>query len=302
MHDFSPSSDRLLGALLGTAIGDALGMPVEGFSHQNVRTFYKGIKEYRADERRGELEAGQWTVDTQGTFALVRALTAHPTSLSHAAKTYRKELEELELRRFKNEASTPTNGVAVTASPFGVLLASRTTWSTETVVEWIERLFGETHGHPGALAAGVGQAYAVATALGSEPVKGAQFVLDVARIVEEAEVQVGATNQVSRRLLNVSAHLGDFPLDLQDHCNGTGVAADESFPFAIAMFARGPKLAEASLLSAINVGGDANSVGAMLGALLGAKNGWRAFPATWRTGLEDVEELASQAQALMARL
>ena len=42
--------DKVRGALLGTAVGDALGMPVEGLSHQNVRTYYKGIKGYRADE------------------------------------------------------------------------------------------------------------------------------------------------------------------------------------------------------------------------------------------------------------
>src|SRR5690606_15821429 len=36
--------DRALGALLGAAVGDALGMPVDGLSHQNVRLYYKGVK------------------------------------------------------------------------------------------------------------------------------------------------------------------------------------------------------------------------------------------------------------------
>ena len=55
------SADSILGALLGTAVGDALGMPIEGLSHQNVRTYYKGIKEYRDDDQRvadGRAEQG----------------------------------------------------------------------------------------------------------------------------------------------------------------------------------------------------------------------------------------------------
>ena len=66
--------DRVLGTLLGTAVGDALGMPIDGLSHQNVRTYYKGIKAYRADEHRRDLGAGQWTALTQRMFALVRSL------------------------------------------------------------------------------------------------------------------------------------------------------------------------------------------------------------------------------------
>src|SRR5690554_4008844 len=67
--------DKIVGTLMGTAVGDALGMPVEGMSHVNVRMYYKGIKGYRGDEQRGGLNAGQWTDDTQMSFALARVLT-----------------------------------------------------------------------------------------------------------------------------------------------------------------------------------------------------------------------------------
>jgi ADP-ribosylglycohydrolase len=68
------------------------------------------------------------------------------------------------------------------------------------------------------------------------------------------------------------------------------------------MFARNPALVEATLLSAVNVGGAASAVGAMTGALLGAFNGWSAFPAEWREGLEDVERLEAEATALVDAL
>ncbi len=68
--------DHILGALLSTAVGDALGMPIDGLSHQNVRTYYKGIKGYRADEHRRDLGAGQWTAHTQRTFSIARAFVS----------------------------------------------------------------------------------------------------------------------------------------------------------------------------------------------------------------------------------
>ena len=68
------------------------------------------------------------------------------------------------------------------------------------------------------------------------------------------------------------------------------------------MFARGPDLPEATLLSAINVGGDASAIGAMVGALLGARNGWSAFPEEWRSNLEKVDRLREEAEALIDSL
>ena len=68
------------------------------------------------------------------------------------------------------------------------------------------------------------------------------------------------------------------------------------------MAARGPALAEASLLAAINVGGDANTVGAIVGALLGAMNGASAFPDEWRDGVEAGDEIAALADRLAASL
>ena len=64
------------------------------------------------------------------------------------------------------------------------------------------------------------------------------------------------------------------------------------------MVARAPDLLEPTLLSAINVGGDAAAVGAMTGALLGAIHGASAFPAEWTDALEDADAIRAEAEAL----
>jgi ADP-ribosylglycohydrolase len=63
------------------------------------------------------------------------------------------------------------------------------------------------------------------------------------------------------------------------------------------MVARRAHLLENTLLSGINVGGDADTTGAMMGAMLGALHGWSAFPDEWGEGLEAAERLGEAAQA-----
>lgn len=317
---------------MGTAVGDALGMPVEGLSHANVRTYYKGIKQYEPDRYRCDLTAGQWTDDTQFTFALTQALThwlrvtyspdhfdirlaerlaaAYVALLPEARRwglTSRTAVERLMQGMPWNEAGDaahPSNGAAMRAAPLGIW------WATlgvpfpqaRTFICAVLRL---THRHPTALVAGFGQAFAVAEVLRTPP--GAFDAQNFWQRLIDAVLQAEAalddrTAACSRRLQLLANHLRDFPLDLQDLCDGTSARADESWPFAIAMFARNPDLLEATLLSAINVGGDADTVGAMVGALLGALHGWSAFPQAWRCNLEATDRLETTARAFLQAL
>ncbi len=323
------TEDRMLGALMGTAVGDALGMPVEGLSHTNVRTYYKGIQQYEPDRHRRDLEAGQWTDDTQFTFALAEALTdwlqatAHPNRFEAAlaerlSAAYVALLPQARrwgptshtaIRRLAagtpwteaGDAVHPSNGAAMRAAPLGVWWAVLEVPFTQALA-FIRAVLEITHRHPTALVAGFGQAFAIAEVLRIPPeaFNPQAFWTRLIDAVLEAEAELGDTSAAcSRRLALLTDHLRDFPLDLQDLCHGTSARADESWPFAVAMFARNPDLLEATLLSAINVGGDADTVGAMVGALLGARHGWHAFPDAWRCRLETADRLEASARAFL---
>lgn len=318
------SRDKIIGALLATAVGDALGMPIEGLSHQNVRTYYKGIKEYRADDQRGDLGEGQWTDDTQFTFALVRVLTEAASIADWPARAADAYVAlRPEARRWgpttqsavdrlaggtpwpeAGNAERSTDGAAMRAAPLGAWWAA-TGAEREDALAAMRPVLAVTHRHPAALAAGVGQAFAVRTALQHtvDTLDRDAFWAELTQTVAWAEAQLGGENDaVSTRLHQLAGHLDEFPLDLRDVCGGVSVRADEAWPFAAAMFARGPHLVENTLLSAINVGGDADTVGAMLGALLGGLHGWSAFPDAWREGLEARAEFKAQAEAFADRL
>ena len=317
MSDVSP--DSVLGTLLGTAVGDALGMPIEGLSHANVRTYYKGIKEYRDDDQRGDLEAGQWTDDTQMTYALVRALAAHPDAPDQWPSAAAEEYVRLrpEARRWGETTTTAidrladgvsptesgepdraTDGAAMRAAPLGIWWAARDV-DREEAFAALRPVLAVTHRHPTALAAGWGQAVAVRTLLGWTPdtFDRTAFWDTLIDATRWAETQLDADDRVSSRLQHLTDQLDAFPLDLRDACDGVGVWADEAWPFACAMVARRAHLLENTLLSGINVGGDADTTGAMMGAMLGALHGWSAFPDEWHDGLEATGRLQSEAQA-----
>lgn len=306
---------------MGTAVGDALGMPIEGLSHQNVRTYYKGIKEYRDDEERKDLEAGQWTDDTQMTFALVRVLAEFPTpedawkwpgAVAEAYVALRPEarrwgptttaaIDRLAEGIPPSEAGAedrPTDGAAMRAAPLGAWWAA-TEVSRDDAFEAIRSVLAVTHRHPVALAAGWGQAVAVRTALTQrlDEFDREAFWDTLVASTTWAEQQLGADDWVSARLRALEGHIDEFPLDLRDACDGVGVRADEAWPYACAMVARRPHLLENTLLSGINVGGDADTTGAMMGALLGGLHGWTAFPNEWKEGLEAADRLQMEAEA-----
>jgi ADP-ribosylglycohydrolase len=319
----SVTEDRVLGTLLGTAVGDALGMPVEGLSHTNVRTYYLGIKEYRDDEQREDLRAGQWTDDTQFTFAVARAITGAPDPANWpAAVAERYVALQQKARRWgptttaaierladgtppdaAGDAARPTNGAAMRAAPLGLWWAATDANRAEAFAA-IRPVLAVTHRHPVSLCAGWGQAAAVRF-VATQPTGGFDrdaFWTHLQQAVVWGEDQLQAEPHLSQRMDDLSSNLDRFPLDLGDACDGVGVRADESWPFACAMFARRPHLLENTLLSGINVGGDADTTGALMGSLLGALHGWAAFPDEWRAELEDVEDLKLYARALAQRL
>ena len=293
--------DRVVGSILGSALGDALGMPVEGLSHINVRTYYKGIKEMRADEKRKDLTVGQTTADTQRARALTRALTTAPPDSPEAGRqAFADELARLpDLRRGDVHVS-PSSMPAASAVALGAIARLRGLREI-ALARWAALLFTPIDPHPVAHVAAAAQAAAIRAALevDLDDLDGAPILARALATARDAERTLGTDDRVSQRLNGLATHLQEFPLDLQDLCNGTGSAADEAFPFAVAMGTRGVHLAEATMLSAINVGGDAAAVGSMTGALVGAVHGANAVPTEWIETLEDAEAIRAEANALM---
>src|SRR5690349_11254510 len=71
-----PEKERFNGCLLGLAVGDALGQPVEAYPAERIRWEFGEVRDFMAGDPRLPLPlgAGQWTDDTQMTLDITRSL------------------------------------------------------------------------------------------------------------------------------------------------------------------------------------------------------------------------------------
>jgi ADP-ribosylglycohydrolase len=76
--DGDANQDRMLGAILGLAIGDAFGMPVAGLSPATIVDFYGSVDEYlpRKFPDGAEVSPGEITDDTEIALCVIESVTA----------------------------------------------------------------------------------------------------------------------------------------------------------------------------------------------------------------------------------
>lgn len=79
MRSLVDRQDRVLGALLGVALGDALGLPFEGLSMRRVARRFRGADRFRLVGRTGFVSD-----DTEQTaLVLASCAVAQPVVLAH---------------------------------------------------------------------------------------------------------------------------------------------------------------------------------------------------------------------------
>ena len=292
--------DRARGALLGTFVGDALGMPFEGAAPAEIPQRLTML-----DARLGR---GTYTDDTQMAIALAESLLDRagidPRALGRAfADAYDPRrgygagtTEVLRLVRsgvhphdaaglaFGGEGSQG-NGAAMRVAPLAVRYADDRT-ALARVVRASARV---THAHPLGIDAAVAQAAAIAAALKGEP------PLDAAL--------AAATTRELNSGLNKAAQLLDAELEPAEIGDALGnrSTGHESVPAAI-YSAAAYESAEAAINFAVRCGGDTDTIGAMAGAIAAARTGASAIPSRWLDALEEGPKGRDHVKRLADRL
>jgi len=281
----SHRNDAVAGALLGTFVGDALGMPYEGVSPTAVPARLDMV-----EARRGR---GTYTDDTEMMIVLAESLLEHGSvneeqlaqafvercdpSRGYGAGTlevlagWRRgvPIDKAAQRLFGGEGSLG-NGAAMRIAPIAVLFAE----SPDELHAQAERSARLTHAHPLAVDAATVQAAAIAAALRGEgilPAAGA-----------------AAKHSVMRRQLDRVAALVGSGLEPEEVGDvlGNSALGHESVPTAIFAVASHGGF-EQAVSFAVRCGGDTDTLGAMAGALAGAACGRAAIPARWLDALEN---------------
>jgi ADP-ribosylglycohydrolase len=295
-----------VGALAGLALGDALGMPTESMSPEQIAARYGPITALHdaAPDRpiAPGMPAGSVTDDTEQALLLARLLIdggGHVDPLAFAAALERWEADMVRrgsagllgpstkraLARLRageppEEAGRDgnTNGAAMRVAPVGIAVSD-----PDALLDAVVAASRVTHG----TSIGIAGAAAVAAAV-SAGVAGADLseALDAAERAAAAGARRArwtAGGDVATRIRWARALVRGLDDDalvaaLTDLI-GTAVEAQESVVAALALAqARGDDPMGALSIAA-SAGGDTDTVAAMCGAVLGAQHGVAGLPA-----------------------
>ncbi|MFJ2649437.1 ADP-ribosylglycohydrolase family protein [Streptomyces sp. NPDC087420] len=300
--------DRALGAYYGLALGDALGMPTQMMSREEVVRVYgtvSGFEAARPDNPvSAGMPAGSVTDDTDQAVLVGRLIDQgqgriDPLRFAQELLAWEAEMRakgSFDLLGPSTKAALDavargvppeeagrygsTNGAAMRVTPVGIAFpAAPTADFLDRVVESCQVTHDTTVGIAGAAA--------VAAAV-STGVAGGTLEEAVAAAVGAARAGAGrghwiAGADIASRIEWARALVRDLPdaaaLDRIVALVGTSVASQESVPaaFAVVTVAGGDPW-RAALLAA-NLGGDSDTIGAIAGAVAGSVAGFAALPA-----------------------
>ena len=305
---------RILGAVLGAAIGDAMGAPVEFMSSvTEIRRRYgpDGVTGFVRFDETGGRRVAHYTDDTQMAEAVLRGLLearANGDDLGDAMGRIAARFVE-----WKNhpqgghrapgnaclagcaalERGVPWDraggataggcGSVMRAYPFGLVLSD----DLERAEAWAVAHSKLTHGDPIALAACAAMAVGVALLLRGTDV---DKVLD-AMVAAAARHSAKTAGMMERAIQEARDGVG--PEVTLDRLRAW--AAHEAIAAAVYLLARHPEDTRAAILEGANTPGDSDSIATLAGASLGARNGVESLPRDWVRDVERSSELEALA-------
>jgi len=287
--------------MIGLAVGDALGAAAEFLSERQVHETYGVLRDYQPTPY---FDVGEYTDDTSMALAIAESIVAADCVDAEAmADAFVQWMHSdgrgigsltLESLRLIDEGHAPLessrrawersgrssagNGAVMRCAPVGLY-----DWrDSESLVRDSLLCSQVTHYDPRCCWSCVAVNSAIAALLGdADPLRAARRA--VAGKCSELE---GALDDA------VHESLGSMRLDGGD--KGYTILTTRAAFVALRQF----DSFEEGVVAVVNKGGDADTNGAVTGALLGAKFGLDAIPTRWVTGLKGRERLLSTADTL----
>ncbi|MFD4035489.1 ADP-ribosylglycohydrolase family protein [Streptomyces sp. NPDC058637] len=297
------TGDRARGALLGLAVGDALGAPAENMRPSEIRRRWGRIEGFVSDDPAG-------TDDTEYAIFSGLLLARHGSALTvpHVERAWHHWIADLDEGPFRgagfSERGTLENlrrglaapisaqhrhawsdGLAMRAAPFGVFAAGRPAEAARLVAvdgrvsHEGEGIYGGQAVAAGVAAAmvGAGLASVIAAALSVVPMD-SWTARSLRRAVTAA--QRPYPDRLTReRAVRSAVVIGGYPwTDL----------APEAVGLAFGAFTAARGDFRTAVLTAVNMGRDADTTAAVAGALAGALHGESAIPRDWASAIGPV--------------
>ncbi|RLG23923.1 hypothetical protein DRN77_03525 [Methanosarcinales archaeon] len=262
---------NILNSMYGQAIGDMLGEPVEGLTREEIAAKWHTIT--------GFLHKPSITDDTVMTHLVVQSICEnHTVDRHHIARAFLQNRARIPrmgpttayaLSKFADDPEfTPTTGTTDGAA----MRAPAIAWlfhKDKVIQKTIEASLA-THGTAVAIAGASAIACAVSSAI-----DGADTGTVIHTSIHGCEYI--STSLASRIRESVSL-ASRMPLEDVIDITGCGIETEEAVPAVFAIIAGNQDFRE-SVLAAVNLGGDADTIAGMVGAITGGMS--HAIPREW---------------------
>jgi len=295
--------ERFVGSMMGVAVGDALGAPVENIGKAELAMRFGVVKDMLGGGWLG-LAPGEVTNDTQMTLALAESLAArggfvaedvarsyvewfltHPKDIGLTINCSLALLESGEKSELASEIARQVsmgdgvdNGTLMRCAPIAMMdFEDEDRLAQDTLAE--SRI---THSESLAGEAALAHNRMVAEALGGK--KDKQAIVGTAAAYMERY-----NGQVSSLLAGVPGE----PIETVE----STTSCLDTLKVSAWAFSKTDSFEEA-LIFAVNLGGDADTAGAVTGALVGAYYGAGEIPGRWRKKIRGAKRIKELAHAM----
>jgi ADP-ribosylglycohydrolase len=312
--------DKVAGVILGTAVGDALGVPYEGLSRRRLEKWLGN----RPLRHRFVFGRGMVSDDTEHTCMVGQALLAASGDVERFARalawrfrfwfltlpagvgraTLRSTLKLcLGFPPSRSGVWSAGNGPAMRAALLGICLGH----DPELLCAYIRASSRMTHTDPRAERGALLVALAAwhGASVGAQEINGLSALTVIRRQLADVD------DELNRLLDQLDEHLErDMPpgaladtLGLQ---HGVSGYIYDTVPVALYCWLHSPTDFRRTMEDVIRLGGDVDTAGAIVGGLVGATVGARGIPAEWIEGLAEwpmsVHWMRSLAASIAERL
>ena len=322
--------NQFIGCLLGCAIGDALGAPIENWSREkilaldNLTSYFRECHHKKTREKPFPL--GQCTDDTQLTIAVVKGILSsgdvHGGAIASefvklwqsgeivgqgkvADNAVRRLIEGVPWDEAALANDKPWNGAAMRIAPVGL-------WDHEQAKNLEDDVFKAsviTHRHPRAISGALAIAAAVAFVVSQTKFSVEEFVDSVANAVMKQDEDLAEHILLIKKWVSLSdtevlaaidsRMLEDSRLSLKEHnWFGIPVSTEPTVLMALYAFLKSPNNYLETVERALRAGGDVDTTAAIAGSISGAFNGVSALP----IGLAEKVMYSSEIHSLGKRL
>lgn len=304
--------ERYRSILIGTAVGDSLGLPAEGMSASKI----KALGWNNNWKQRLIFGYGMLSDDTEHTILVSEGLAAHPDSIEKFRRSLARKFRWWLLALpagvgFATARSIVKLCVGFTPSQSGVFSAGNGPAMRSAIIgayfddapdkveSYVRASTEITHTDPKALVGALAIAYCAATPNNSEEC----WIRLKSLAVHEATEWPKILDKLEHALRQ-DWELNTFVAELgvKNGITGYTYHTVPSVLFTWFKHHQNPKSFEYSMAEILNAGGDTDTTGAILGALLGAKEGTSSIPKRWKSKIHDWPNNRTRLESLAQHL